>query len=58
MKAQKKNRVVVYDRNKFRETISRHRTWELAERAAEKMGGGDRFGLKEEYDDRPHCPKR
>jgi len=46
-KKEQKKRVVVYDRLKLRKVVSRHSTWELAEKAANRLGCGDRFGLKE-----------
>lgn len=38
-------KVVVYDRMNGGEIISRHKNYELAEKAAKKLGCGDRYGL-------------
>jgi len=57
MKTNTYNRVVVYDRLDNNTVISRHKNWALAERAAERLGHGDRYGLKLEYPDRPDCPQ-
>jgi len=41
-----KTRIAVYDRLENKRTVSTHKSWELAEMAANKLGCGDRFGLK------------
>jgi len=46
MRKEKKERIEVYDRLNEKRVVSRHSTWELAERAAKKLGCGDRFGLR------------
>ena len=50
-------KVQVVDRLESNKVISEHKTWSLAERAAKKLGCGDRFFLRLKYDDQGDCPR-